>query len=98
MEKYIKIGLAILLFLCLTKMPYGYYQLVRIVSLIGFSLLAYYSYLKGNIPGLIIYIGLVLLFQPFLKIALGKVMWNFVDIIIGLGLILSLFSIRKSEK
>jgi hypothetical protein len=29
MEKIIKIGLAILFFLCLADMPYGYYQFVR---------------------------------------------------------------------
>jgi len=37
-EKITKIVLAILLFSCLAKMPYGYYNLVRFISLMGFSL------------------------------------------------------------
>ena len=44
MDKIIKILLALLLFICLADMPYGYYQLVRFVGLIGFSILAYKAY------------------------------------------------------
>jgi len=40
-EALIKIALAILLFLCLLDMPYGYYQFVRFVALIGFGILTY---------------------------------------------------------
>lgn len=40
MEKIIKIGLAVLMFGCLLNMPYGYYQLVRFIALIGFGVLA----------------------------------------------------------
>ena len=35
--KLIKTVLAILFFICLTNMPYGYYQLVRFVALVGFA-------------------------------------------------------------
>lgn len=44
MNKSIKITLSILLFLCLADMPYGYYELVRFLALVGFGLLAYQSY------------------------------------------------------
>jgi hypothetical protein len=36
----IKLTLSTLFLLCLADLPYGYYELVRIVGLIGFSLLA----------------------------------------------------------
>lgn len=87
----IKIALTILIFLCLAKMPYGFYQLVRFVCLIGFSILAYQSFQNNKINEGIIFIILTLLFQPFFKIALGRTIWNFVDIIVGLGLIASVF-------
>ena len=48
MDKIIKIGLAILFFLCLADMPYGYYQLVRFAGLIGFAILAYQSNQRGR--------------------------------------------------
>ena len=90
MEKIIKVGLAILLFLCLAETPYGYYQLVRWAALVSFSLLAFGAHEKNKNQEMIIYIGLAILFQPFFKIALGKEIWNFVDVIIALGLLISL--------
>lgn len=86
----VKIALAIFFFICLVDMPYGYYQLVRFVALIGFILLAYESYEKGNNQVVIIYVGLAILFQPIFKIALGREVWNIIDVVVGVGLIGSL--------
>ena len=36
---------------------------------------------------MIIYVALALLFQPFIKVALGRTIWNVVDILVALGLI-----------
>jgi hypothetical protein len=95
----IKIALAILLLLCLLDMPYGFYQLVRFASLIGFGILAYSASEKESKTEMIIYGGLALLFQPFFKIALGREIWNIVDVIVGIGLIASLIiSNIKSQR
>lgn len=91
MDKIIKILLALLLFICLADMPYGYYQLVRFVGLIGFSILAYKAYEHNKKIEMIIFVGLALLFQPFFKISLGREIWNIVDVIVGVGLLLSIF-------
>ncbi|MBC8147810.1 MAG: hypothetical protein H8E98_07490 [Bacteroidetes bacterium] len=99
MDKIIKIGLALLFFLCLVNMPYGFYQFVRFVALIGFGILAYKANEENKNTEMIIYGGLALLFQPFFKIALGREMWNIVDVIVGIGLIASLFMNRtKSQR
>lgn len=95
MERTIKILLAILFFLCLADMPYGYYQFVRFAGLIGFVILAYQAHEKGRQTEMIIYGGLALLFQPFFKIALGREIWNIVDVIVGVGLIVSIFFKNK---
>jgi len=87
----IKLVLALLLFLCLLEMPYGYYQLVRFLSFSCFAFFAYQSLRNIKINEGIIFIILALLFQPFFKIALGREIWNYVDIIVGLGLIGSVF-------
>jgi hypothetical protein len=89
-ETIIKIVLAIVLFLCLLDMPYGFYQFVRFMALIGFGILAYNASEKIEKTEMIIYGGLALLFQPFFKIALGREIWNIVDVIVGIGLIASL--------
>lgn len=93
----IKIVLAILFFLCLADMPYGFYQFVRFAGLIGFAILAYQANQHGRQTEMIIYGGLALLFQPFFKVALGRQMWNIVDVVVGLGLLASIFLIPKTE-
>ena len=97
MDKIIKIGLAILFFLCLADMPYGYYQFVRFVGMIGFVFLTYQANQQNKRTETIIYGALALLFQPFFKIALGREIWNLVDVVVGTGLIISIF-IKPSEK
>jgi hypothetical protein len=91
MEKAIKVILAILFFICLLKMPYGYYQFVRFAALVGFAILAYISSQEKRQVEVIIYIGLAMLFQPFAKIALGRELWNIVDFIVGIALLASIF-------
>jgi hypothetical protein len=98
MNNAIKIVLAILFFLCLADMPYGFYQFVRFAGLIGFALLAYQANQQGKQTEMIIYGGLALLFQPFLKIALGRQMWNVVDVVVGIGLLISIFMKPKESQ
>lgn len=97
-NKLIKVILAILFFLCLVDMPYGYYQFVRFAGLIGFAILAYQAKEQGRKTEMIIYGGLALLFQPFFKIALGRQMWNVVDIVVGIGLLISIFMKPKESQ
>ena len=98
MDKIIKIGLSILLLLCLADMPYGFFQLVRFLSLIGFGLLAFDANQKEKQTEMIIYIGLAILFQPLIKISLGRTVWNIVDVIVAVGLVLNLLGLTNNEK
>ena len=79
--------LAILLLLCLAKMPYGFYQVVRFLAFAGFGYTAYLQYKSNNIDRMILFIVLALLFQPLLPIALGRVIWNIVDVVVACYLI-----------
>ena len=71
--------LAILLFLCLADMPYGFYQLVRLLALGGFALLAFMANKQGRQTEMISYIVLAVLFQLLFKISLGRELWSAVD-------------------
>lgn len=93
----IKIILSILFFVCLADMPYGYFQFVRFAGLFGFLILAYKVHAQDRNIEMIVYICLALLFQPLFKIALGRQIWNIADVIVGLGLILSLFVNSKRD-
>lgn len=76
-------------------MTYGYYQLVRFLALFGFGFLSYKANTKEKKKEMIFYAALALLFQPFLKIALGRFLWNIIDVIIGLWLLVSI--IKKDD-
>ena len=84
----IGLGLAIALVLCLLPMPYGYYTLVRFASMIIFGCMAYGFYKEEKMPFCIIAGSFALLFQPFVKIVLGRAMWNIVDVIVAIGLVI----------
>lgn len=84
----IKLILAAFLLLCLAPMPYGYYQFIRLASMIVFAIMAYQYYEKEKMPLTIMFGGLALLFQPFFKIALGRAMWNVMDVVVALGLVM----------
>lgn len=87
MKPIVKLIIAVLLLLCLADMPYGFYELVRFAAAGAFAYLSY-DYFKSKKDGLgIVFAGLALLYQPFFKVALGRVVWNCVDILVAAGLI-----------
>ena len=97
--KQLYLFLAAMMLLCLTPMPYGYFQLVRFVAMIVFGLMAYRYYQNQKMVATWVFGALALLFQPIYKIALGRVVWNLVDVIVAL-LLIALFVMewRKSNK
>lgn len=97
MNNTIKIILAILMFICLADVPYGYFQFFRFAALVGFGLLAFGAANDGNQTEMFIYGALALLFQPFFKIVLGREVWNVVDVIVGAGLLISIFTSNKKD-
>lgn len=98
LQTAIKIVLSILFLLCLLDMPYGYFQIVRFVGLVGFGILAFQANEIKQKEMAIIYIGLALLFQPFFKIALGRQIWNIVDVIVSIFLIVTIFIDRQRQR
>lgn len=90
--------LAVLLLLCLAPMPYGYYMLVRFVMMVAFGWMAYQYYLQKKDVVVWVFISLALLFQPFFKIALGRVIWNVVDVLVAIFLLYLFVKDKKSIK
>ncbi|ENA1795724.1 hypothetical protein ABF176_002572 [Flavobacterium psychrophilum] len=96
-EKYLKIILAILFLLCLFKMPFGYYQFIRLFGFISF---AYLAYKDNNNPLIfIIWCFSAILINPFYKIYFGKIHWNIIDVLWAIILVASIFfKNKKVEK
>ncbi len=91
MKNVFKLILAAILMLCLAPVPYGYFQLVRLFSTIAFGLMAFRYYKEGKEKLAYTFGILVLLFQPFYKISLGRTVWNVVDVIVAIGLVILFF-------
>ena len=93
--KYLSLILSLLLLLCLLPMPYGYYMLVRFVSMVAFGVMAYRYYTQSKVALTVTFASLALLFQPFIKVALGRTIWNVVDVIVAILLMLLWMKERK---
>ncbi len=77
-------------------MPYGYYQLVRFIAFVVFGYFTYDAVKASKTEFAFVYGALALLFQPFLKISLGRTMWNVVDVLVAVALIVSVYiSLRR---
>ena len=91
----VKIILAGFLLLCLADMPYGYYKFVGFSALTGFVFLAYKAYNNRRQTEMFIFGALAILFQPLVKISLGREMWNILDVVVAVGLLISIWVDRK---
>lgn len=91
MENIIKIVLIILLIGCLFKMPYNYFEIVRFLGMVGFTILGYKAYKVKNETFMVIWFASAILINPLFKIALGRTVWNVVDVIWVIILIFSMF-------
>jgi len=79
-------------------MPYGYFQLVRFIGMTGFITLAYLDNGKEDKTIMIIWICSAILINPMFKIALGRAIWNIVDIIWSIVLLTTLIIDYNTEK
>ena len=95
--KNLKFILAAMLLLCLTPLPYGYYLLVRFVTIVAFAIFAYDYYKLNKTELAIVCGGIALLFQPFIKIAQGRGLWNIVDVIIAIAQIIAALTERDKK-
>ena len=90
-------AVAALLLLCLFDMPYGFYVLVRFIATAVFCFFAFEEYQHSNSDRVILFIILAILFQPFIKIPLGRVIWNIVDVVVAGYLITLLRRINNNR-
>ncbi len=97
-EEMVKLGLSLLLLLCLFELPYGYYQLFRYLALVGFAVLTYFEFERRNRLWVLVFVALALLFQPFYKLGMGRLLWNIIDGVVAAGLIVQVIIARKKQR
>lgn len=83
--------IVVLLLLCLIDADYGFYQAMRTLISFGFAFLTYRYYQTGDKTNAIIYLCLLIVFQPLLKIGLGRGIWIVADIAVAVFLVYQIF-------
>jgi hypothetical protein len=63
--------------------------------MISFTVFAIHYYNKKQKNLMVVFGALALFFQPFIKIALGRVMWNIVDVFVAI-LLLGIYVFEKN--
>ena len=58
-------------------------------------MMAYRYYTQSKVALTVTFASLALLFQPFIKVALGRTIWNVVDVIVAILLMLLWMKERK---
>lgn len=74
-------------------------MLFRVLFTVGFAFLASRASDEGKQTEVTIYVILAILFQPLLKIPLGRTIWNIIDVMVAVGLISTILKglINKKE-
>jgi hypothetical protein len=86
-----------MLILCLFNMPYGYYQIVRFFASAVFVFLGIKYFHSGKENLSYLYFLLALLFQPIFKIALGRELWNIIDVAVAIFLIATILKTKNKK-
>ena len=72
-----------MLFLAIFQLPYGYYNLLRLVVTISSGISSFNAYENEKVGIAIIFAIICLLFNPIFPIYLDKSMWIPIDILVG---------------
>ena len=90
--------IAAILLLCLVDMPYGFYTFVRFIAAAAFCYFAYEAHSARNNVRMILFIVLAILFQPFIKIPIGRAIWNIIDVVVVAYLIILLIGLLNRKR
>ena len=92
----IQLACAGILLICVFPMPYGYFTIVRVATTIVSVYLAYNYYTNNKKELAIAFAIIAVLFQPFIKFALGREIWLVVDVIVAILLIV--LALKKQKE
>jgi hypothetical protein len=87
----LKFGLAIVFLVASTKMPYKYYEFVRVAGFVGFLILAFTEYQKLNKTLALFWLLYAIIINPLKKVVLHKEYWMVSDVTLAVILIISIY-------
>ena len=82
--RLLKLFTSVMLFLAIFQLPYGYYNLLRLVVTISSGISSFNAYEDEKVGVAIIFAIICLLFNPIFPIYLDKNMWIPIDILVSI--------------
>ena len=70
-----------ILLICLLPLPYAFYTVIRLSIAILAGCWAYHFYSQKKFALALTSLGILILFQPIVKITMDRLSWNILDII-----------------
>lgn len=90
---------ALMLLYCWNKsLPYVYFQFIRVIGMIVFSLLSHHKFKDNDTAFAIFFLISVLIINPFIKVPLGRFYWNIIDTIWAVILLFNSITLFKESK
>jgi hypothetical protein len=87
----IKLGLILMIFIGLERMPYSYYEMLRISLFLGSISLIIIDIISKNFYFIIFYFVTLVLFNPIDKIYFKRDIWHMIDTAVICVLIVTIF-------
>jgi len=78
--------------------PYGFFTLLRFVVFVSTAYIAWMAYETQKEKWVWIFGFLAVLFNPFIVIHLNRGIWSFIDLVIGIFMIVSVFVLKLERK
>ena len=90
-------ALAAVLLICMFNLPDWALSLLRFATTCAFGYFAYKAGKEKKWWRMILFIALAVLFQPIVKIPLGKVVWSILEVVVAIYLIVLLVRLIKNK-
>lgn len=101
-QRLLNFTISILLLIAISKMPYGYYTFLRII-VTGYSVFLVWHFYKKNVEfWMYLFIGIAVLFNPFIIVSFPKNIWATIDLVTAILFLINIkwlpnFESKKSK-
>ncbi len=90
LNQSVKLTLMAFLIAALQEMPYGYYELLKIVLFFGLLAIALFEWKRGIFIFIPVYIAFAIVFNPLVEFSFDRDQWQVIDKL-GIGVLFGLF-------
>jgi len=84
-----------LLFFALAKQPYDYFTILRIATCLTSGYLIYVASRSKSSVWIIVFLFVLVLFNPIVKFPIKRETWQIIDIVVGITMLASILLVNE---